>query len=307
MFVLGKHTGGQNTNCLAYSPRGHLLASARHGVKLWDLRSRRELREIPSIGEVSSVTFAADNRLVVANGGRRAPVQIFDPVKGKLLEELGGTCKTQVALFSPDGGTLACGGHDHTRRRTTYEVLRWNMAPRSGGKPTPLKRHRRWSLVGHEREIGFIAFSPDGKRLASGSIDGKAILWDLKSRTPLARFDYRSGWRIVAFSPDGRTLAITAGKNIELWDANTFKRRRPLLRGHRQIVHAIAFTPDARTLLSGGGDGTVRLWDMASSKERACFDWGIGAIHNVAVAPDGLTAAAGSTEGDIVVWDLESS
>src|SRR5687767_12733522 len=110
MFVLGTHAGGLNTNCLAYSPRGHLLASAKNNVKLWDLHARAEVREIPTLGDASSVAFAADGRLVLANGQNRSAVQIFDPETGRLLQELPGTCKTQVALFSTDGQTLVCAG-----------------------------------------------------------------------------------------------------------------------------------------------------------------------------------------------------
>src|SRR5262249_58066098 len=110
---------------------------------------------------------------------------------------------------------------------------------------------------------------------------------------------------VVACSPDGRTLAITAGNTIETFDPATQQRRR-ILRGHKATVWGIAFGPDGR-LFSAGGDGVVRTWDPGSGKELSALDWGGGAVNNVCVAPDGMTAAAGSTDGRIVVWGLEEA
>ncbi len=296
MFVLGKHPGGLNTNCLAYSPRGRYLASARSGVRLWDLHQRRQVRELPTIGDASSVSFAPDGRLVVCNGGHSAPVQVYDPDSGDLLREFPYRwCKAQCAHFSADGQTLLCGGHSHTAGGGKVgRIIRWN---------SQTGRQRR-ALLGPEEDVGFVSLSPDGRRLAAGGDQGSAWVWDLASRQTVATFQGKSGWRVVAYSPDGRTLAITARNSVELYDAQGLKRRR-VLRGHRGMVWGIAFLPDGR-LLSCGGDGTVRVWDTVTFQERACLDWGVGSINNVAVAPDGLTAAAGSSAGDLVVWDLDA-
>jgi WD40 repeat protein len=297
MFVLGKHPGGLNTNCLAYSPLGRLVASAKDNVLVWDVQERQEVREIIVRGSPGSVTFAADGRLVVASSGI-APVQIYEPETGHLLREFPyySWCRAQCALFSNDGEALICGGHSHADGGDKLgRILRWNM--KTG--------RQRWPLLGPVEDIGFAAFSPDGGRLAAGGEKGTAWLWDLKTRHTLATFPSRySSWRVVAFSPNGRTLAITGGRTVELWDAQTFEQRR-ILRGHRNTVNGIAFSPDGR-LLSGGADGTVRVWDPATGQEQACLDWQIGSVNNVAVAPDGLTAAAGAREGAIVVWDLEA-
>jgi WD40 repeat protein len=109
----------------------------------------------------------------------------------------------------------------------------------------------------------------------------------------------------VAFSPDGRTLAATAGRTIEAFDVAKRQRRR-ILRGHKVTVWGIAFAGDGR-LLSASGDGTVRLWDVGSGRQLAVFDWEYGPVNNVCVSPDRMTAAAGTSAGRIVVWDLDAA
>ena len=298
MFLLGNHDGGLNTYCLAYSPRGRLLASGGDlGACVWDLEKRRLVRRIGTKGQVSSVAFAADGRLAIASGeAGTAQVRVFKPESGRLVREVVGGCKTECALFTPDGQTLVGGGHDHARgpggSRDVCDVLRWNLAT----------GRRRRPLVGHEQEINFLAISPDGRLLASGADDHTARLWDLASRESLATFKHRAHLQWVAFSPNGHTLATAAGKTVFLWDARTHRKIRSLT-GHAKSVTGVAFLSDVR-LLTCGTDGTVRLWDSEEG-ELACHDWEIGAVNNVAVAPDGLTAAAGAAQGDIVVWDLE--
>jgi WD40 repeat protein len=293
MYLLGKHEGGLNTNCLAYAPSGSVLASGKGGVRLWDLTKRTELREIESPLGTSAVTFAPDGTLVIAGG---SSVRFLDPATGEERRQFQPQwCTAQCVLFADKGETLIAGGHSHgTGGDKVGHVYRWNL------KTGRQRRH----LPDLSEDVGFAALSPDGRYLACGGEKKSSWVCDLKGRSVAATWACRAnGWRVVAFSPEGATLAITAGRTIELYDPAKLKRRR-ILRGHGDTVFGIAFTPDGR-LLSGSADGTVRLWAVASSKQLAALDWGLGPINNVCVAPDGQTAAAGSTEGEIVVWDLD--
>ena len=131
------------------------------------------------------------------------------------------------------------------------------------------------SLSSHSDAVESLAFSPDGKTLASGSLDNSIILWDMATRQPLGAplMGHISGVWSVAFSPDGKTLASgSRDRNIILWDVPT---RRPLgapLTGHSDLVKAVAFSPDGKTLASGGNDHSVMLWDvdLESWKARIC-------------------------------------
>jgi WD40 repeat protein len=133
----------------------------------------------------------------------------------------------------------------------------------------------RDTLTGHADSVMSVAYSPDGKTLASGSADETVRLWDVatgKERATL-KSDTNSACSLV-FSPDGGTLASggkaggSASKNrtIRLWAVQTGKEWATI-KGHDEVVLSVVFSPDGRTLASGSGDKTIKLWDVATDKE----------------------------------------
>jgi len=123
------------------------------------------------------------------------------------------------------------------------------------------------TLKGHYYEINYVAISPDGKILASGSQHGTIKIWNLATGELIRTLSgHTNSVNYVAISPDGRTLASGGGDGtIRIWNLATGEQIRTLS-GHTNSVNSVAISPDGRTLASGGGDGTIRIWNLATGE-----------------------------------------
>lgn len=160
-------------------------------------------------------------------------------------------------------------------------------------------------ILSAEIEIRAVAFSPDGKTLASGSADKTIKLWNIDTGEEICTISgHRLAVTALAFSSDGQILATaSADKTIKLWNLST-KEEISTFSGLRSTVNSLIFSPDGQTLASGSEDNMIKLWNLGTGSEirtLAGYAWQVGAV---AIRQDGQMFASGSEDKMIKLWQL---
>ena len=305
LALLALRTGPQKrVSAIAFSPDGSTLASGYEGLalRLWHAESCELLETIPGAGRVESLAFSnAGTKLLLAlrnwklrewEKGRGARKTV--PIKrGKApMKEI----NEPLMELSPDAQVLVTATPHAYRRnsRHPFPIQVWDT--RTG--------HLSFTLAEHTRWIRALAFSPDGKTLASGDEYKTIFLWDVTGGGRRATFKIPVGGHYaLAFSPNGNLLA-SGGSNgtIYLWDATKTEERwwdavgqympSLVLNGHNAKVTNLAFSPDGKTLISGSHDGTVRAWDTLTGSQRFTCSEFMGPIVGIVFSQDGRTVTS---------------
>jgi len=276
-----------------FSPDGSLVAAGGDDdrVIVWNVRNGRERMRLNHNGDVRTIAFSADGSTLAAAGHDNS-VTLWDTRTGQPDGPAftGNAGVVRSVTFQPHGGAMASS--------SGATILLWDVAGRR-----VLNRFDQGSPVSS------VAFTPDGRRLAAASEDGRVVVWDVDTGQRLSDVVGHSDQaRTVAISPNGDLLASGGNdKAVVLWDLHTFARIGEPLVGHAERVFSLSFSPDGRTLASGSRDHTVILWDVATRQQVAPPLTGhTDSVRSVAFSPDGRTVVTAGDDASVALWRLDA-
>jgi WD40 repeat protein len=283
-------------------------------VHVWDLATGKEVRRLRG-GKGFGLALSGDGKALAVGEEAEKPgrqIALWDLTTGKPVRELGMKAPHVRALaFSADGRLLAAGGgyNSDAAENDNIRVGLWDLAT---GRPLR-------TMEGHTGGITAIAFSPDGRRLASCSHDSTVRLWETATGMQVRILRVRDdspgvsgpvgtkglslgGVLTIAFSPDGKLLATgSADGTVRFWDPDSGEELH-ILRGHGGEVTKVVFSRDGKVLASASRDHTIRLWDPVSGKHLQARPGQDGAVGGLAVSGDGQLVAALGKDRRIRLW-----
>jgi len=282
----------------------------RKDVRGWewyfqDRLSHRELRTLTGhTGRVYGVAFNPTGTQLASAGDDRN-VRFWNPITGEEISTLSQPDKTAAfegVVYSPDGKRLAVITSDDQTTRI------WSAE-------TGQELHK---LKGPDGPVVSVAFSPDGKILATGHNHGMFIFWDPASGAKIRTVSTGGNGTCLAFSPDGKRLATLGLNSIDLYDVESGKQVVTL---PKSFVSAIVFSPDGESLFSAANrtitttDTTVTtttgqeisVWNLAAGKVVRTIKGHAGEVHGLAISPDGALLASGDIGGVIKLWDIQGN
>jgi WD40 repeat protein/uncharacterized caspase-like protein len=259
-------------------------------VKIWDVKTGRELHSLASSDMPNEAGFSADGR-VIATIGSMGQTSLWDVQSGSKLRDLTASpMKTFTApVFKPGQMPTMPNMADIAAMMTNV------MGTMSAG------------TMG--RTVTSLAFSPDGKTLATGGVESKANI-DIAAMMSGAVSGGSSGKRPKGSKTQNpadlmKDLKVEAVGQVKIWDVATGQEIGKL-QGHGRAVDKLAFSRDGKFLATGGTDNTIKIWDLAAKRDLITLTGHTANIESLDFSPDGRLLASASEDGSTFLWDAKT-
>ena len=283
---------------VAWSPDGTRIASGSldKTVQVWNaVTGHKSLTYQGQSEGVWTVAWSPDSNHIASGGDDDATVYIFNATSGQTSliyhsqrdRLLGGTVDT--VMWSINGNLIASGSSD---LNGDGDIQIWNA----------ITRQIKYIYRGHSSGVSTLAWSPDGKYIASGDENGIVLVWDVTAGDTIYTYNSQSEVASVAWSPDGKRIVCGLyDSTIHIWDAFTGKNAL-IYNGHPEIVLSTAWSPNGKYIASGSGDTTVHIWNAFNGHTIFIYTGHTNTVKSVVWSPNGTRIASSSADKTVQVW-----
>lgn len=278
-------------NCVVFSPDGQWVASGSNDgtARVWEAATGQEVARMVHKGGVDAVVFSPDGQWV-ASGSGDGMVWVWEAATGQKVAQM--ACEDPVATlaFSTDGRLIASG---------SGRIL---LGGNGGGSVWEAATGQEVARLS-EGGVYAVAFSPDGRQLASGGWGGMVAVLDIAAGSELTQVPNQEQV-LTTVLPHGLWSRMIEGNTVEVLEAATGREVAQMV--HEEMVRDMVLSPDGRWLVTGSGawdrPGEVQVWDVVTGQvvTRMVHE---GMVWVVAISPDGRRVASGSSDNTVRIWE----